>query len=176
MSENYELTAISNDVQIGKNGLRIKSDGDRLIVRNNDDTDFGFVQTAVGEQSYHTIPKSQYDAMRDVLIYRVYTELDYNDTSPINIGIPVKANSTIFKIIVNVDTAFDAVNSTLQIGVGTDDDALQSIDSTNLQQVGTYVSYEYHQTSNEEQQIYATLNDDNATTGHCSVVILYYET
>lgn len=176
MSDNFELKAISNDVEIGKNGLRIKSDGDRLIIRKNDDTDFGYVQTALAESTYHAVPKSQYDAMRNVLIFREYADVEYSDSSPINIGPPIEANSTIFKVIVNVDTAFNDTDCTLEIGVGSSATNLHTVDSSNLQQTGIYLSYEYHTTGNEKEQIYATLDNGSATVGHCSVVVLYYET
>lgn len=174
MSGKLELQTVGLSCQIGKDGPLLKTESSDLFVRNTADSDFVNVQAASAVDNNDAVPRGQWRPVSKTMLKRAYIELDHNNNGSSNIG-TLGANSIVTKVYVWVKEAFNGVNATLKLGITSDDDLVQTINSTNLQLNDLYISEEYINTGAGDKNLTATLDTDSSTAGELTVVIFYYD-
>lgn len=173
MSKNYELDGIANTTEIGEDGVKIKTVAGQLQVRNNTDTGLVKLAIADGTADSDAVTKSQLDAVPTASILKVTQAVNYNDSSPVNIGSALPANAVVIKALVYVTTAFDDAAATLEVGVSGDTDAVHTSSSNDLQNTGLYATDEYYDVGGSGAQIIGTLSAGTSTAGAVTVTLVY---
>jgi len=99
--------------------------------------------------------------------------LAYDSVASFNIGDAVPDNARIYKVVVNVETAFNGSSeSTLTVGDAGDPDRLAELTDINLHAVGTYVIDNYYRYVSSTQ-ITGAYTQDSATQGNAYIEIFY---
>ena len=158
------------NVELGKGGLRVKSNSGQVEFRNAGDSALVKVKALDGTADDDLVTKSQLDAVDtgDQVLYRT-AALAFGTSSPLNIGATV-TGTVAFRWQVNVKTAFDGTTPTLELGVSGDTDGVAPIAEIDLTAVGQYEGVCDLDVSSSTQ-IIGTYVADSSTAGSATIIV-----
>ena len=169
MSKNYTLTGIGSNVEVGKDGPRIKDNSGVVEIKDNTDSALAVIRGADAIGSTDLVTKSQLDAI-DTSIKYVTVDFAYDSSSPLNIGSALPANATVLRSRVKVDTTFDGTTPTLAIGISGSTTDIMSTTDNNLQTATLYVKNNWVEYVSSSQLI-ATITVSGASQGAGSILV-----
>ena len=172
MSKKYDLTGMNANCELGKAGLRFKSDGTDLMARSAADDAYVNMKVLDAVDAEDAVTKSQLDAVSATngLPY-VTASLAFGTSTPLNIGSAV-TGTVAFKWHVVVTTAFDGTTPTLDVGVSGTTDAVADQTEIDLTTVGVYSGTASLDISSSTQ-IIGTYAADSSTAGAAEIVVEY---
>lgn len=171
MSKKYNLSGLSENVEFGKDGKRIKDTGANLAVRNPADSALAVLDVADGVGSTNAATKGQLDALATGVGLRSAT-LTFNAASTLNIGAAV-TGSFGFKWQVSVSTVFDGAAPTLELGISGGVTDIATDAQIDLTTTGIY-SGSCHLDISSSTQMIATYVADSSTAGVAVIIVEWF--
>jgi len=165
---NYGLTGVNRNLQLGKKGPKLVGDADSYAVTFTevDGTTLATAGGANAQSSTDFITKAQLDNVSVIAIYTA--ELAPGTGTEVTLGNVTSGVKTI-EASVEVFTGFDT-EASVEIGTSSDNDLLMSDTHNDLTDVDTFVANQYH-TFGSETELKVFFNANSATTGNARVVV-----
>lgn len=101
-----------------------------------------------------------------------YVEFDFEDGTPVNIGMTIPADMIVTGVRVRTDTAWDDSSSSIKAGITGDDDLLFNTFKADLTTAGMYMIDKFVKTT-AETQFFLTLNHGTSVQGSGAVLLEY---
>lgn len=174
---NFNLRGLGDLLRLGKKGLYIKKDGDKVQFRNSDDTDFinGQALDPVDPQDVVTLQYFQDNSDLGTfnLNKSLFKNLNYQSASPTQIGIEsMPSLGLAYKVLIHVKSSFNGTNPILSIGDSGDNSKLASVNLSDLADGEVYV-VTVSEIYSTDTVINAYLSPDSSTQGEIDVTVLY---
>ena len=173
MSKRYGLDGLGTNVELGKDGPRVKINSGQIEFKNAADDALVKIKALDGTSSDDLVTKSQLDAVdNSESIKRRNVVVDKDDSSAVNIGAAVTGTIG-FRWQVNVTEVFDDGSSTLDLGVSGTPASIAANSLIDLTAVGQQSGLCNLDISSSTQML-ATIDPKTSTTGIATVIVEYF--
>lgn len=170
--KNFSLQGVASVVEFGKRGLQLVSNtsSEYLSFKSNDGNTFVEVRGANAAVNDAFMTKAQLDGITSGIVQFVSTEISYNSGTVTLFETP--ANSMIYNVVVDVDSAWTGANDTTGISIGdsADPDRLFTDSHVDLSEAYQYQS-EYQHVYSNATNISAIVTAGSASAGSARVTV-----